>query len=172
MECRITRREALGFAALGASVGMAGCEYPRNRELGFSRGTSVKESANGSVEVSVVPMKSATGNDDEWNTFHEVRLIGYSRERDPVCDEQLGTMRRDGTRDAYDSITLRCDAFPVMITYEARESPCDEDTEIEITDYRRIVDGEHSWLKRNRTCEEGLPPPPPEDGWPDPPQRA
>lgn len=151
------------------SAGCMGFDSPRNREVGFSR-ISFEQDVEGEFEITIRPLKSATGESREWNTFHDVVLLGYSRTGIQICRHRFGQMARNGT-EVYDPATLNCDGFPVVFTFTARESPCDADTEVKIADYRGLHDGEHRWLaERRRTCGQGLPPEPPEDGWPDPPE--
>lgn len=66
----------------------------------------------------------------------------YSREGNEVCSEQVGAVtyenasRRDGV-----TVRLECSAFPHEITAKARETPCDENVEIQILRYDDERDG-------------------------------
>ena len=168
---RLSRRGALSGGALGVFGLLPGCfgwEYPRNRELGFSE-VSLTKKMDSEIAVEIEPLKSATGADNEWNIFNSVQILGYDRHRRLVCRKELGMMGENGA-DAYETVTLLCEGFPAMLTYNAKEGPCDEDTEMKIADYRGTREGEAYWVaRRTRRCDEGLPPSRPDGGWPDEP---
>ena len=116
----------------------------------------IAEERNGSYRMEMEITKSATGSSDEWNTFHEVRVLGYTRSGELVCEKELGAVSHDGQQ----TIEITCSGFPYLLTFDAAESPCDEDTEIKISTYQGVrTNAETDWFSSHtRTCNEGLPP--------------
>ncbi len=143
------------------ALGLAGCVeisnyHDRDRRLSTGNISVVSESGAGlTLEVEI--SKSATGGDDEWETFHDVRLLGYTDEGTLVCERSLGDIRNNGD---VGTVRLQCDRFPAVITFDARESPCDDDTELKVAFYKgKREEVGHYWLaEENRRCNEGLPP--------------
>lgn len=148
----------LSVAMYGLLSGCGGVEYPRNRSLGFTV-VKIIEEQNGTYEMGVEFKKSATGSSDEWNTFHDVRILGYTRSGKLACEKKLGAV----TRDSQQKVELSCSGFPYLLTFDAAESPCDEDTELGIATYQADATIEKSWQTkwhggRPRHCDEPLPP--------------
>lgn len=156
----LRRRKFLRTGCAVSAGLVAGCgaaDYPKGRALLFG-GINASENPDGSYRVRINPRKSNTGGSDEWETFHNVTLLGYSDNDELVCRKRLGTI--DHTRTGVlEAVTLNCSEFPGIITYRADESPCDDDTEIAYAEYRRDDDGDPYWyLSEKRECDEGLPP--------------
>lgn len=144
---------------VAGALTLTGCygasDYPRHRDLSFDGIRVVSSDPTGSV-VRVTPEMSWAGDSKDWATFHDVRLIGYSDSNEVVCQERLGNMVGRGPMEP---IQLTCSEPPVMLTYAADESPCEEDTLIGVAVYRTDPDGEsYWWLDGQRQCDEGLPP--------------
>lgn len=158
IEMTLSRRQVVWAISAGISAVSAGCyDYPRSREISFGR-ISIEEERPDEYVLRLEYVKSATGSSDEWNTFHDVRVVGYSESGELICEKPIGDISKNGGEQ---SVTVTCSDFPHLFTFDAEESPCDEDTTIMISEYKGIRDEVgHYWLAdRERQCTEGLPPP-------------
>jgi len=77
--------------------------------------------------MSVEVLGGGVGKSDEWATFHNVSLVGYSESGDLVCEKSLGTL---GPNASPHTVNVTCSGFPEVSTFRAAESTCDEDTQI------------------------------------------
>jgi hypothetical protein len=152
------RRTVLRWGSLltaGLSAGCGEVNAPRNREIQLRR-IQVKNQTDDTYEMRLQLTKSVTGGSDTWGTFNDVRIVGYSRSGNLVCEKSLGTVKQDGT-ERY--VNVNCIGFPVVFTFDTQESPCDDNTRIMVSIYQGRREGEHYWLsERPRECDEGLPP--------------
>lgn len=148
----------LHLAAATTLGAIAGCyDYPRHRDLIFSGVRKVGRSGDAYV-YEVTPKKSNSGGSDQWETFHDVTLIGYDESGTEVCRENIGDIPESSTG-SLDPVRVTCSTDPVMFTYAADESPCDDDTVIGVAVYRTDPNGDsYWWLDEQRECGEGLPP--------------
>lgn len=150
---KCNRRKIL--CSLGGLIplGLAGCygasDYPRHRHLGFD-GIEVIEQSDSTYVVQVTPSMSWAAESEEWATFHEVVLSGFSESGKRVCQRELGDVRGRGS---LDPVTLTCSAFPHVILYRASKSPCEEDTRIERAEYSGKREERHVWTATERECE-------------------
>lgn len=97
---------------------------------------------------------------DERADFQDVQLVGYDADRKLVCEEYIGELPGMETVQERD-ITVECERFPEIITFDAEESPCESEVDIVILYFDRIEDGQFVWdATHNRRCGEGLPPEP------------
>lgn len=94
---------------------------------------------------------------EEWQVFHDVRIVGYTKEGELVCEKDIGNVARQSTSGS-NTLSLDCPSLPDIITFESTETPCEENTRIEVSYYRGREEGEHIWDSNYRECEEGLPP--------------
>lgn len=158
-----SRRRLLRSTAALLPALIAGCygasDYPRHRSLSLRR-ISVQEERSIDFDFTLQIVKSATGEDEEkWNTFHDVRVVGYSESGELVCEKVIGDVSRNGESG---NVSVTCSGFPHLFTFDTAESPCEEDTEVAIATYQGRLDGDHYWSgNRERQCNEGLPPPVP-----------
>lgn len=156
----IRRREVIGIVGLGISALSAGCGNPDAepyRMLLF-REVSIQKTKNGwQASFEVVNNSQAR---DEFTTFHDVRVHGYSRERTEVCTKQIGTVSDEWTEHNRMSVEMNCGAFPMMLTFSAQESPCDEEVRTVLA--IAVFDDDFGWThdRYARKCNEGLPPRP------------
>jgi len=156
---RFCRREVLTSVPPVVATSVAGCieatESGRHRLLEFSR-INIERRTPESYVVQLRVIWSANGKSERWSTFHDVRLLGYTADGEPACNRRLGDI---GPRhDNDDQISVTCSKFPAMFTFDAAESPCDEDTELYISVYQPERDN-HFWkVERQRRCDEGIPP--------------
>jgi len=155
------RRTYLALAAGGVSTGLSGCvtrtDAQPAREL-QANVDGVARNDDGTVTVAVEYQNSAHMGGEDWETFHDVRLLAYSRAGELLSEQSLGDVPR-GNFDDNAPVGLECESIPASITFEASESPCDDDTVIAVTYYRGTEDGEHRWEDYGeRECGEGLPP--------------
>lgn len=149
----VSRRWVLGVVG-GLVGGLSGCgafDFPRHRELDFRRVEAVDD---GEFVYRVEVGSSASGRSREWRTFHEVVLVAFGQTGSRVGEVQLGDVVADGE---HEPVRIECSAAAVLMSFVAREGPCDADTEIGVT--RRV--GDQGWRRGDtRECGEGLPPEP------------
>lgn len=109
-------------------------------------------------ELAVRASLESKVNPDE-KAFHDVTLLGYSNALREVGRTPIGTVT-GSTPSGDEVVELECDGFPFMLTFDARETPCDDRTRIDIADYSgKHPDGTHIWtIRRTRECGHGLPP--------------
>lgn len=159
---RCSRRQLLHGVVLPMLQLGKGCvSVPTHRELSTRR-ISILERDDEEVVLEVEIIRSAGGGTDEWETLHGVRLLGYTFDGRLTCERKLGTL--DDSFSSPTFVHLGCEKRPDMLTFDMEESVCEEDTTIHISDYQDIREGEHFWtVTRDRQCDQGLPPPPPED---------
>lgn len=154
---QVNRRRLIQAAGVVIAVSTAGCDYPRHRDLTFS-GVNVTEGSEDEYITEVTPKKSSSDDTDQWQTFHNVTVIGYAESGAEVCREELGDIPSSEVG-RLETVRMTCSEFPVLITYSAEESPCDSDTEIGVAVFRTGSEGESFWkLDEKRQCGEGLPP--------------
>lgn len=145
-------------------LAVAGCpgDFPKHRDLivgGVERDNNTGEP----YRFKITPETSISGGTDEWQTFHNVTLLGYSVSGERVCRAELGTIEASEPP-RLEPVVVDCDEYPVVFTYEADESPCDKDTRIGNAIDRTPNDGESLfYIDERRTCGEGLPPELPSD---------
>lgn len=154
------RRDAIGI--IGSSVGLiAGCgayDFPRQRSLAPTRMTVEQNGCewvlNVTVEATITGYVASSSGD-----FHDVKVVAYARNSRLVCEKQIGDIRND--QDVNErQIDVRCSGFPYLITLDATETPCDEDTIIPVAVYSgKYEDIGHQWSFHPRKCGAGLPPP-------------
>lgn len=161
------RRDFIGSIGVSLVAWSAGCGNPDAepfRMLLF-RDISIQKTEEGwRASFDVVNNSQAR---DELATFHDVRIHGYSRDRTEVCVKDIGTISDRWHEGNRMSVEMTCSAFPVMITFEAAESPCDDEVRTVLA--IAVYDDEEEWShdRYSRNCGEGLPPEPraePEDG--------
>lgn len=140
---------------------VAGCgafDYPAHRSLS-AHSISVEEEGSEWI-LTVEVTAGATGfADDTKEAFHDVVLLAYSENWELVGRGEVGDFP-DISRIETREVTVRCDGFPHRITYDARESPCERNTEITILTYQGKQENVgRVWSDTDeRNCGEGLPP--------------
>lgn len=89
--------------------------------------------------------------------FNDVVLVGYGRDGEEVCRNDVGDVPPETGNDF--QVSVSCSSFPQVFTYTADESPCDRYVRFKVAIYRGESDGEHRWVAdRTRDCDESLPP--------------
>lgn len=154
-----TRRSILKGGGAIASLAIAGCpgDFPKHRDLMIGGVERINDTFD-PYRFRITPEKSISGGTDEWQTFHNVTLLGYFNSGEQVCKMELGTIEANEPP-RLEPVVFECDEFPVVFTYEADESPCDDDTRIGYAIERTPNDGESSfYIDERRACGEGLPP--------------
>lgn len=150
----IRRRRILAGLATGVGVSGVGClgavDYPRHRDLGFNEIELLDQSDSG-YTIRVTPEMSWAGESEEWATFNDVRLAGYSESDGMLCEAKLGDLVGRG---AMEPVTLTGEELPHVLRYEADETPCDEDTLIEKAVLVGRSDGEPTWRIGDEQCNE------------------
>lgn len=145
---------ALRRRVLGGFVGtlvpsLAGCTpvHPPPRKRLIIYFTDSETATNGvekrdSTWVVDLTLVNDFSSRTESGNFHDVRVVGYSREGNEVCSEQVGPVTyENASRRAGVTVRLECPAFPYEITTKARETPCDDNVEIQILRYDDERDG-------------------------------
>lgn len=86
----------------------------------------------------------------------------YSQKRELVCRKSLGNIGPSSeTFEEWDKISVHCSDFPYLITFGARESPCNKTVEITLLQHiGTSADGREQYTGYERKCHEGLPPEP------------
>ena len=157
----MARRRTLILSAAVATIGfLSGCSNPESepvRKLSVNE-IAIEETAEGwQVSVDVINIYEAR---DEVAEFHGVEVLGYGPDQTLVCSEHIGNVTAENSRSNPIYVEMSCSTFPTMITFDAAESPCDEEvrTVIKIFAY----DNEYGWQQAmpSRECGEGLPPEP------------
>jgi len=124
----LERRTLLTVAGSTVCSLTAGCVNTavQNRSLSL-RLINIRNTSDGEYKMSVEVLGGGVGKSDEWATFHNVSLVGYSESGDLVCEKSLGTL---GPNASPHTVNVTCSGFPEVSTFRAAESPCDEDTQI------------------------------------------
>lgn len=154
---KITRRTFLSSSSLFVLGTLAGCpdSPPRQREL-VLRHIEVTNRSDGGVRLRVSVENLGTGSPPEWATFTNVSLIGYTAGGEVTCQKDIGTVEPGP---ASSLLNLKCEQFPVILTFSADQGPCDEDTYIGVATYEHSKETNYSWdIEKQRDCGEGLPP--------------
>lgn len=86
---RVHRRRLLQLLGVRTAAALAGCDYPRHRDMTFS-GVNVTEGSEDEYITEVTPMKSNSDGTDQWQTFHNVMVIGYAESGDRGGVESWG----------------------------------------------------------------------------------
>ena len=136
---------------------LAGCtpDYPSYKRLDIGSTEVEKQDGEWMIRLSVENRNTMSG---EQADFHEVRLVGFDEERELVCKKSIGTVQGRQTVQQMD-VTVKCNRFPEILTFDAAESPCHSEVQIVILFFSRVEDGEYVWDATNsRQCKEGLPP--------------
>jgi hypothetical protein len=145
-----TRRHVLATFVTALSVLFSGCADVRSREL-YIRDSTASGSTEEGYEITVEVAVNQRNGSQEWGTFHEVILIGYNRAGESLCQREIGNITAgygNGT-----SVVLNCGNLPPLLTFRAREEPCDNTT-IGLYQLQRR-DGEiHHQLLRDKKCDE------------------
>lgn len=119
------RREVI---YISSAVLMPGCVQkvglPEGKRLEIYLSSILKSEKNWVADLKI---KNQTNLEGEKGTFHEVRVVGYSKQENHLCQKSLGTVRPN------ESIKLRlsCRKVPAIVTCKTRESPCDRNVNIE-----------------------------------------
>lgn len=140
-------------------MSLAGCpgDFPKHRELMFDEVMPINDT-DGQYRFRITPIKTSSGESEEWQRFHNVTLVGYSASDTLVCEANIGTTGANLPL-TLEPVVVECENPPVIFTYRADESPCDEATWIRYAVHRILEGGERSWfLDGLRECGEGLPP--------------
>lgn len=151
----LTRRSIIIATAVGGISTLAGC-FPENtpyRRL-TARGINV-DSREENPTLIVTVVNDNTIGDSEAD-FTNVSLLGYTNDGRLVCDQYIGRVSHEWTINNGTEVELECAEMPSVVTFDAAESPCDDNTGI---DGARYDEEQEAWiLDQPRECGEGLPP--------------
>lgn len=146
-----------GALWMGAAAGcVSPVDFGQVKRLTAHRITVSQTDEGWSVDVVVVNHNTFS---EPAGDFHDVTVLGFNGEQ-RVCSRHLGTVTRENDSiDTGHEVTMTCAERPTTITFEAAESPCDDDVVINVAVYSDSYDG---WLvdRHHRKCNEGLPPQP------------
>lgn len=152
------RRNLLNSSVVFITSLLAGCQgdYSAGKTLAVRRVSPKAENEKWEAEITVANDNVA---DDSSADFHNVTILGYSREGKLLCRKDIGDVTYDEGINNGVELTLTCSEKPDMITFDATEDPSDNKTFIEIAVYSSESD---YWVlgRYTRDCEEGLPPNP------------
>lgn len=155
----VTKRTIIRTIGSISSISLAGC--------GNNRSTPVKKLTIADIQVEekeqgwevYLEVENTYEAADHLAEFTEVTVIAYSADR-LACSEDIGTVTAENRASNPVSVEMACSEFPTMITFDAAESPCDDDVRTVI--YIATYDQEQGWCLgcHARECGEGLPPEP------------
>lgn len=156
----VSRRKFVGGCGVVIISGLSGCGNPDAgpfRKLLF-RDVSVQET--GDDWLATFEIVNSSRARDEFTTFHDVRVHGYSRDQAEVGMKHLGTVSDEWHEGNRMPVEMTCTGFPTMFTFSAQESPCDDEVRTVLA--IAVYDDEHGWThdRHSRDCGEGLPPEP------------
>lgn len=140
----LSRRSLVGTGSILLISPLAGCtpvHRPPIKRLVIYPSTD-KDATSPDVErqdstwiVNVTLVDDFSSRTESGN-FHDVRVVGYSRQGERVCSEHVGAVTYENAS-FDDGVTaqMECSSFPYEITAIAREKPCDEGVEIQVLRY-------------------------------------
>lgn len=158
---RLTRRHLCEVFGTSLAIGSAGCVSPRESSrykiLAIQRTDA--EDLDSGWQLTVTVDVGVNGFEGRAADFHDVVLLGYAADGSLACRRQIGDIETDGGRNLV-TVELTCSRLPDVLTFRAEESPCDEDTVINVYEYQGTPqDIGHYWSETSpRECNEGLPP--------------
>jgi len=159
----IPRRTATHWLVGSLLVPLAGCGNPNAapvKKLSIVDITVDKRNDYWQLSLDVGNTYQAR---DELAKFTDVTVLAYDRNRRRVCSEYIGNVTADDRTSTPISVEMSCPTFPTMITFDAAESPCDNEvrTVIRIAIHVKDEDyGDYWSMGCRRRCGEGLPPKP------------
>lgn len=126
---------------------LSGCGSPADfqgyRRLSIKHFTTTRTRSEAVVTVTV---EVESNLDDVNATFHDIVVVGYSGSGEVLCSREVGQM---GPREP-ETVQVSCSDHPELITFEATESVCNQETVIEKLEYS---DG-RGWVTGVRECGE------------------
>jgi hypothetical protein len=152
---RMTERYRRHVLALCAAVGssLAGCHTTGLRTLSFASISVTYEREQWVLNTQV--KNDGRGLEPTEETFEEVDLLTYDRSGSSVGRSHLGTVSGGYN----EQVRTPCTGFPTIITFDARDSICKDNTDISVACFRGRTDGRLFWdASMTRNCDEGLPP--------------
>lgn len=153
MELGTRRRDLLAASIAVIIPGASGCLdrfRPNNRARSIDLTIESVNETDSTNPISGVVSIRAEGGDDQWRTFHDVTVVGYTTDGDRLCTESLGDLRSADEP----SFRLECPALPDRIVIEAEESPCVDRTYFDAAVLDGADDGERAYQIIDRTCSE------------------
>jgi hypothetical protein len=152
----IERREAITQIGLISIFAISGCaDFPPHREISIDAISASQTESGWTLKVSVVN-DNTVGNEEA--NFHNVTVYAYSKHGKEVGERTIGDLTYEYDVNNGKDVTVECRVFPHVVTFDAEESPCDENTDIIIGRYDGKQNGKHVWATDYRECREGLPP--------------
>lgn len=152
----VTRREILLSTTIGTLPTISGCaDFPAHREISIGEISTTQIESGWNLEMTVV-------NDNTINTkeanFHDVKVHVYSQDRTEIGEGTVGELTHKHNVNDGKEISIKCQSFPYVVTFSAKESPCEKNTDVMIGIYDGKHEGDFIWRTDYRECNEGLPP--------------
>lgn len=152
----IGRRKMLTLLGSASVPVISGCaDYPPHREISIGAISARRTESSWSLKLSVAN-DNTIGNEEA--NFHDVVVYAYSKQGQEIGKREIGDLTHEYSVNDGKDVTLDCQSFPYAVTFDAKESPCDENTKIMIGRYDGMRDGNYVWATDYRECGEGLPP--------------
>jgi hypothetical protein len=89
-------------------------------------------------------------NNLEPGGFHNVTVVAYATDGSRICSKQIGDMAVGKTK-VTETANLDCGVKPAVIGVTANETPCDENTSVDIWVYNQSTD---EWEFEQLECGE------------------
>ena len=159
----IPRRKAMHLMVGSLLLSVAGCGNPNATPVRILSIVNVEIDERDDYWQVSLDVGNTYQARDELAEFTDVTVLAYDRESHRVGSKHIGNVTAEDKTNMPITVKMRCSTFPKMITFDAAESPCDDDIRTEIDMWVYLEDGGYWSSACSRRCGEGLPPDPREE---------
>lgn len=115
------RRRQLAAAVASLVAGVAGCGKAYSRGIEFKAVELNTTSQGTTITVKVRGNAMGISSSSSWAKLHDVRVVGYDKAANLLCEKSLGVVSPLETEQA----VLRCETQPTYLSFVTEEGPCD-----------------------------------------------